>query len=115
MSAAVVLELPPPADRARDFAHCRAFGHAWELTGLPAGMRPGPVWRHVAGLTCTRCQMVRADGLDAWGDVGSRRYRPPEGYSYPRGEAPSRGDFRLWAVTGERRRRRRRPADEATS
>lgn len=80
------------AERAQE--KCNTIGHAWEETMDSS-------WRSELGvpltLLCQRqCGAQRWDVVDPQtGDLVSRRYIKPKGYSaYPKGERPSRSDFR---------------------
>lgn len=74
---------------------CDTLGHAWEET-------QDSTWRSEMGvpltLLCQRtdCGRQRWDVVDpVTGDLVSRRYKKPDGYTpYPKGERPSRSDFR---------------------
>lgn len=77
------------------FISCRTFGHAWE-TFTPTFYRPGNrTWKYRISLLCIRCGTERHDGIDGYGDVASRYYLYPEGYSYLEDEMPTRSEFRL--------------------
>jgi hypothetical protein len=99
-----------PEGAADQYATCRALGHAWDVLGVER-KRPGGgrVWTRKLELRCTRCTMTRLDALDAWGDVvqNGRQYRQPPGYRYPRGQVPTRAEFRLMMLGARRPRGRR--------
>jgi hypothetical protein len=82
-------------ERRERFDTCRAFGHSWSvrLTGEDDGI-DNLVWKNYLRFDCSVCGAVRIDGLDAYNEVGQRRYIRPDGYDYPRGETPSRAEFR---------------------
>lgn len=80
---------------------CRTLGHRWDEAHIPyTGPSTSRIFRFRVSLRCDRCGMVRHDAINAWGDVASRYYDPPEGYAWTSDEAlPTRADFRrlLWA------------------
>lgn len=96
-----------PTVRNDAFVVCRAIGHAWYEVPDDAQWSTRRVWRHRMVLQCERCDMRRFDGVDAFGNVGHRHYEPPNGYSYPKDNVPTRADFRLMMVKPKRKRRRR--------
>jgi cytochrome c2 len=93
------------------YERCRLLGHAWHEVpsdwsaegGLPMTVR------------CERCDMERRDTVGRnTGEVVSRRYTMPTGYSFSKDEAPRRIDFRFAWVEAElaklQQRRRERSA-----
>jgi hypothetical protein len=80
--------------RRERFDTCRAFGHSWsvQLTNDPE--INNLVWKNYLRFDCSVCGAIRVDGLDAYNEVGQRRYITPDGYSYAKGETPTRAQFR---------------------
>lgn len=77
------------------YGDCRRLRHAW--FDVPSD------WQANFGIPLTvRCQRCGAERRDQagpnTGELVSRRYVYPEGYSYPRGEAPTANDFRMMYV-----------------
>jgi hypothetical protein len=94
-----------------DFDTCRTIGHAWFEVPRERTWDEHVVWHNCIVLVCERCTMERFDGIDAYGGVGQRRYRRPEGYAYAKGEMPTRSELRLAMVRRKATsQRRRRPA-----
>jgi hypothetical protein len=58
------------------FVDCRIFGHAWEST--EADRNPAIGW--YVKLRCTRCNTVRSDIVNRFGQVERRRYEYPDNY-----------------------------------
>lgn len=73
------------------YLRCNTVNHAWD--DQPSDWNPAygtpMLWR------CIRCSAERRDVVNAFGQVVSRRYVYPPGYSYSKGERPSRSDFRM--------------------
>ena len=79
-----------------DFLLCRTLGHEWEPF-TPIDMQR-PRWGIRLSLLCVRCGMERHDIVDSLGQVASRSYDQPNGYSMAHLEAPDRpgkSDYRL--------------------
>lgn len=72
-------------------AECRAFGHAWEM--VKSGRRPQ--FGRLLTLRCLRCTGRREDILSQFsGEVLSRSYRMPEGYSMSLEDGMTRAEWR---------------------
>lgn len=100
------------------YRRCRLVAHRWDIVDTndwtvdPAKLR----FALPMQLRCDNCDMVRRDLVEkGTGDVISRRYIPPKGYYFARGETPTRAEFRkAWLddqiakVREERRARRQK-------
>lgn len=95
-----------------DFTRCRTYGHSWIET-------MDSDWRSHLGapltLRCDRCATERHDVISTGtGEMLTRRYRYPQGYSYYGGSPrPTRSEFRLQLLAlriTEARDKRRVPA-----
>lgn len=76
---------------------CRHLGHAWEQ--IPVTRRP-PFGIYI-WLRCTRCYTKREDIINRFtGDLESRRYEHPEGYSLKKDERPSVQELRKLQAKG---------------
>lgn len=104
------------ADRPRypTFGDCRRLGHAW--FDVPSD------WKATIGVPltyrCDRCGTERREQVGRnTGELVTRHYAYPEGYSYAKGEAPTRDDFRRMFIDQMMRRQReaRRRAKEASA
>lgn len=93
-------------DRAYQYSTCRAIGHAW--FEVPTDWVP----QLGVGFTlrCERCGAERRDTVHRdWGELVSRSYVYPEGYSYEGDEAkPKRMDFLLDLLDRREKRGHRR-------
>lgn len=89
------------------YAECGAFGHAWFET-------PDYSWNPLFGvpivLRCERCNSERHEAVTyRTGEIINRNYDYPSDYSYPKGQRPTRDDFRRALLVKRRRQQKQDP------
>lgn len=68
--------------KAYEFLECRTLGHAWLVR--PAGdLSPNREYGTTVQFQCTRCEMIREDVVNNFGEVVWRSYTTPPGYRKP--------------------------------
>lgn len=83
--------MPTIEHERQGFVRCGTLGHSWHdydsnwttNMGIPLTLR------------CERCGTERRDTIGAYGQLVNRHYAYPEFYKYPRGERPTRSEFRM--------------------
>lgn len=78
------------------YVTCRTFGHAWE----PSQVIKDRVIGQRVVLECTRCGMLRLDGVGVKGEVITRSYSQPEGYKLGKGHAVPKTEWRKKWIKG---------------
>ena len=99
MSVASVADpvyIPTIEHEREGFIRCGTLGHSWhdyDSTG----------WRTEMGtpltLRCERCGTERRDVIGAYGQLVYRTYAYPKFYRWPKGQRPSRSQFRIMLLT----------------
>lgn len=75
----------------QQFVRCQTIGHAWFDYDSSDWK---PEWGDPLVLRCERCGSERRDSIGSSGDIVTRSYHHPDGYSYAKGTKPSRAEFR---------------------
>lgn len=92
--------VPNPA-----YIRCGAYGHAMFQYDNSEWT---PTFGDPLTLRCERCTTERRDTLDIHGELAQRDYIHPADYNdwYPKGQRPSRAEFRRMAVALEKYERK---------
>jgi len=83
------------------YAECGSLGHAWFDTDSSSW---NPQFGNPVTFRCERCGTERREVWNRRGDMSNRHYQHPEDYHWPKGQRPSRADFRAALVRKRRRR-----------
>lgn len=87
------------------YGDCRRLGHAW----FDVASDWSPTLGHPLTYRCDRCGTERREQVGPnTGELISRHYAYPQGYSYDKGERPSADEFRRMFIEQMIRRQRSR-------
>jgi hypothetical protein len=83
--------VPTIAHERMGFVRCGTMGHSWFDYDSNWTTRMGTPLT----LRCERCGTERRDVIGTYGNLVSRSYAYPDHYRYPKGERPTRDEFRV--------------------
>lgn len=91
-SVADAIDIPTIDHEREGFVRCGTLGHSWHDYDTVG-------WSTTMGtpltLRCERCGTERRDVIGAYGQLVYRHYAYPQNYKYPKGQRPSRSQFRM--------------------